>query len=135
MPNASRSDTARRETMTGIRLGDSDSASAAETRKWEYGNMIGYVHDDRDWREVLNGRLEHYLSRQDQPFEEEEERGYPGEESGKHRRDVEPCHNEEIKNAVLEDSSHQPGQTRLALIGFELRDEEDDANEGDQVCD
>lgn len=48
--------------------------------------------------------------------------------------DVEPRHDEEIKNAILKKGSHQAGHARLALISLELEDEDNKANEGKDVC-
>lgn len=47
---------------------------------------------------------------------------------------MEPHHDEEIENAILENRSHQSGHARLAVLSFEFRDEDDDANEGNKVC-
>lgn len=60
---------------------------------------------------------------------------YPGEESAKHHCDVKRSHDEEIQDAILENRSHQPRHARLAVVGFELEDEDDNANQGNQVCD
>ena len=46
---------------------------------------------------------------------------------------MEPRHNEEIKNAVLKDRSHQPGHTRLTTVSFEFKDEHDNTGESNEV--
>ena len=48
--------------------------------------------------------------------------------------DVEPRHDEEIKNAILKKGSHQAGHARLALISLELEDEDNKANKGNNIC-
>lgn len=47
---------------------------------------------------------------------------------------MESHHDEEKENAVLEDRPHYPGHARLAEVGFELQDEDDNAKEGKEVC-
>jgi len=46
---------------------------------------------------------------------------------------VESHHDEEVEGSVSEDRSHQPGHPGLAVISFQLEDEDDDANEGNKV--
>lgn len=46
---------------------------------------------------------------------------------------MEHCHDEEIKNAVLKDRSHQPGHARLTTVSFEFKDEDDDAGESNKI--
>lgn len=41
---------------------------------------------------------------------------------------------EEIRNVALKDSLYQPSHARLAVVGFEFRGKDDNASEGDQVC-
>ena len=46
---------------------------------------------------------------------------------------MEPHHDEEVEASVFEDRSHQPGHAGLTVVGFQLEDEDDDANEGNKV--
>ena len=61
-------------------------------------------------------------------------RDYPGEESEERHRDVEPRHDEEKQNAVLENSPQQPAHVRLAVVSLQLQGEDDNANGGENVC-
>ena len=63
------------------------------------------------------------------PLGEPKELNYPGEDGEKYHRDVEPRHNEEIENAVLEHRPHQLCHARLAVVGIESQDEDDEADE------
>ena len=44
---------------------------------------------------------------------------------------MEPHHDEEVEGPVLEDCSHQPAHPGLAVVSFELEDEDNNANKGD----
>jgi hypothetical protein len=59
---------------------------------------------------------------------------YPGEESEKRDHDVKGGHGEEIQDSVLENRSQQPIHTQLAVVSFELEGEENNANEGNNIC-
>jgi len=47
---------------------------------------------------------------------------------------VERRHDEEVENAILENCSQQTSHAGLAVVSFELEDEGDNANKGDEVC-
>ena len=47
---------------------------------------------------------------------------------------MERRHDEEIQNTVLENGLHQPAHPGLAVVSFELQDEDDNANKSDKVC-
>lgn len=58
---------------------------------------------------------------------------YPAHDVKEHP-DVEPHHDEKIKNAVLENRSYQTRHARLALIGLDPKGKYDNANKGNDVC-
>ena len=47
---------------------------------------------------------------------------------------MERRHDEEIQNTVLENGLHQPAHPGLAVVSFELQDEDDNTNKSDKVC-
>ena len=47
---------------------------------------------------------------------------------------MERRHDEEIQNTVLENGLHQPAHAGLTVVSFELEDEDDNTNKGDEVC-
>ena len=72
--------------------------------------------------------------RQNISFGEREKRCYPGEESEEYHRDVEARHDKEVKNAVLENRPHKPGHARPVTAGPVFHREDDDANDGNKIC-
>jgi len=91
--------------------------------------MAEYVHGNRNWWKTVNGRLGCYDFRTD----ERKKYDYPGE-GGKHHRDVECHHDQELKNTASKNYSHQRNHMQPAVISFELQDEGGDANEGNRFC-
>ena len=95
--------------------------------------MARHVHHDRGRCETVNGRLG-VPQCQNASFDEREESTiYPANDSETDHRDVEPGHDEEIENAILENRSHQPGHPGLAVASLEFQDEDDDAYESNEV--
>ena len=59
---------------------------------------------------------------------------YPVRDRKGQHREVEHCHDEEIKNAFLENGSHQATHARLAPNSLELEDEDYERNESNDIC-
>ena len=59
---------------------------------------------------------------------------YRGEESEKGNHDVKGSHDEEVKDAIVENRSHQPGHGKLVVVSSEPEDEDNNASECNQIC-
>lgn len=106
-----------------------------ENLRWQpkQTEMAKHVHHKQTLRETANRGLGQHRVRID-PSRSWRKLYYPDEESEKQHSDVEPHHDEEVQNAVLNDRPHQSRHTRPAIVHSELQDEGSDANEGNQVC-
>jgi hypothetical protein len=96
--------------------------------------MTNHAHSNCNRRETLNGGLGFYGVRTHISVSGRNVCYYPDEESEEHDHDEEPCHDEKVENAALENRSRQPIHARLAVASFELQGEDDNANESNKLC-
>ena len=47
---------------------------------------------------------------------------------------MERRHDKEVEDSILKNRPHDPCHARLTLFCFELEDEDNEANEGDDIC-